>query len=594
MNFSHSRSSGFSYMQKRKLSSFLSALTVLVMLLSACAPPPATPAPTEAAAAPTAAPPTAAPPTAAPAPTEAPAASPAGVFPIVSEPTTLKVFMCPGPFVSDYQDNEYTYWLQEMSGITLEIEVPPLADAAAKMNLMLASGDFPDVIIGCLIGLDQQNVLAEQGVLVALDDYIADYGTEFAKVFENFPQIQGLITLADGKIYGLPDINECYHCSLGQKMWLYQPWMDKLGLGMPTTTEEFYQVLKAFKERDPNGNGKKDEIPLSGTQRSPGGWNTQLDRFIMNSFVFNDVSTDNGAPSLMVENGTIKAAFNQPGWREGLVYMRRLYSEGLIDPQAFTNDSPLIKALGENPDTVLLGATGAGWWGHFVQNGGPSGRFKEYTAIRPLIGPSGMRQVPFNSYVVTGGKAQFVITSAAKNPLAAFRLADLMYSWEGSIRGSSGVLGEDWENLSADTKMVGVDGGKATWNQLNVWSGVEHNRHWNQRTPRYLDMAIRMGMAYNPIDPLERRLYEYTRDLMEPYQTKDKGVPPMALSSEQSKVFGDLKVNIYTVVDEWFANFIMGNNDINTEWEDYNAALDEAGLAAFLEIYQENYDAKYK
>ncbi len=80
------------------------------------------------------------------------------------------------------------------------------------------------------------------------------------------PQVKSLITLLDGKIYGLPHINDCYHCSMSQKMWVYKPWLDKLGLKVPETTDEFEAMLKAFKEKDPNGNGKADEIPLSGTR----------------------------------------------------------------------------------------------------------------------------------------------------------------------------------------------------------------------------------------------------------------------------------------------------------------------------------------
>ncbi len=74
-----------------------------------------------------------------------------------------------------------------------------------------------------------------------------------------------LITAPDGNIYALPQVNECYHCMYQQRMWIYKPWLDKLGLKMPTTTDEFYEVLKAFKTKDPNGNGKADEIPLSGS-----------------------------------------------------------------------------------------------------------------------------------------------------------------------------------------------------------------------------------------------------------------------------------------------------------------------------------------
>ncbi|MBX3050473.1 MAG: extracellular solute-binding protein [Caldilineaceae bacterium] len=574
-------------MQRRTFSTLFSALAVLVMLLSACAPQPAAaPAAGEAASAP-----------ASGAAGEAAAASevlisPAGEFPVVSEPITIKAFLCPTSMVKDYKENEFTYWLEDLTGINLEFDIPPMSDAQQKLNLMLASGDLPDVIIGCNIRLDQLQILAEQGVVVPLDDYIAEYGTEFRQVFETFPQVKDLITLADGKIYGLPHINDCYHCSMSQKMWLYQPWLDELGLETPTTTEEFYQVLKAFKEQDPNGNGKADEIPLSGTQRTNGGWHAQLDQFLMNSFVYNDGVTNNNAPSLILEDGTVKAAFTEPGWQEGLIYLNKLYSEGLIDPQVFTNDGNQLRQLGENPDVPILGATSAGWYGVFTQNGGPSGRWKEFTPIAPLTGPSGMRQTPQTPYQPTGGQGNFVITSAAKNPLAAFRMADVFYGFDSTTRSVFGPEGEDWVRAGPDD--VSISGGKALYTVLKVWSGEEHNRHWNQAAPTFRTNEYRLAQTYNPDDPLERWLYEWTRDLMEPYGTTDKAVPPMVLTEEQSKLFGELNTTVYNVVDEWFANFVIGNYDINTEWDSYIEALNDSGLEQFLAIYQDAYDAKYK
>ena len=394
------------------------------------------------------------------------AVAPAGEFPIVSEPITIKAFICPNTAVKDYVDNEYTRWLENLTNIKLDMDIPPVADAQQKLNLMLASGDLPEVIIGCNIRLDQLQILANQGLLLPLDDYIDEYGVEFKQVYEAYPQIEDLITMLDGKIYGLPHVNDCYHCSMAQKMWVYQPWLDKLGLEVPTTTEEFYQMLKAFKEQDPNGNGQADEIPLSGTVFTNGGWHSPIDEFLMNSFVYNDLVTPNGARHLMLEDGTIKASFTQDGWREGLRYLHKLYSEGLIDPQAFTNDSTLIQQLGEN-EVPILGAVGAGWYGVFTQNGGPSGRWKEYTPIAPLEGPSGMRQTPRTPYQPTGGQANFVITKEAKNPEAAFRLADVFYGFDSTTNSVFGVEGEDWVRASDTDESIA--GGKALYTVLQVW-----------------------------------------------------------------------------------------------------------------------------
>lgn len=565
-------------MFKQRLVVLCSILAVLSILMAACAPQ----APAGGS--------EAAPAAAAPAASGV-AVAPAGEFPIVSEPLTIQAFICPNSAVKDYNDNEYTRWLSGLTNINLELDIPPVPDAQQKLNLMLASGDLPEVIIGCNIRLDQMQILANQGLVLPLNDYIDKYGVEFKKVYEAYPQIEDLITLLDGKIYGLPHVNDCYHCSMSQKMWVYQPWLDKLGLAVPTTTEEFYQMLKAFKEQDPNGNGEADEIPLSGTIFTNGGWHSPIDQFLMNSFVYNDLVTPNGGRSLILEDGVIKAAFTEPGWQEGLKYLHKLYSEGLIDPQAFTNDSSLIQQLGEN-EVPILGAVGAGWYGVFTQNGGPSGRWKEYTPIAPLEGPSGMRQTPRTPFQPTGGQANFVITKEAKNPEAAFRLADVFYGFDSTTNSVFGVEGEDWVRAS-DTD-VSIAGGKALYTVLKVWGGEPQNRHWSQTVPTFRTNEYRMAQTYNPDDPLERLLFEWTRDLMEPYGTTDKAVPPLVFTEEQSKLFGELKTSIDTTMDEWFANFVIGNADIDADWETYLTTLNDAGLAQYLEIYQTAYDAKYK
>ncbi|OQA47607.1 MAG: Lipoprotein LipO precursor [Chloroflexi bacterium ADurb.Bin325] len=581
-------------MSKRRLFLLLSIFAIVAMLVSACGPSaPAAPAAAPEAAAPAAA---EAPAAEAPAQEAAPSASaanvnPAGVFPVAKEKIDMTAFICPNTAVSDYEDNEFTKWLEEQTNIHLIMNLPPAPEAQNALNLMLASDDLPEVIIGCGIRLDQMQILAEQGIALPLNDYIKEYGVETKKMFETNPAIEGLITLLDGKIYGMPHYNDCYHCSMSQKMWVYQPWLDKLGLKIPTTTDEFEQMLIAFKTQDPNGNGKADEIPLSGTKLANGGWRSPIDHFLMNSFVYNDYVTPNGARQLILEDGTVKAAFVEPGYQEGLKYLARLYSEGLIDPQAFTNDSAQIRQLGE-AETPILGAVSAGWYGVFTQNGGPSGRWKEYTPIAPLKGPSGMQQTPRTVYQPTGGHANFVITKVAKNPEAAFRMLDLMYSFDATTRSVFGVEGEDWIRSPEGTESIAH--GKALYTVLQTWEGDPHNRNWMQTAPTFRTNEYRNAQAFNPDDPLERWLYDWTKDLMEPYATSDKAVPPLVFTVEQSRQFGELSTTVYNAVDEWFANFVTGKADVEKDWDAYVKNLNDSGLTAFLKIYQDAYDAKYK
>src|SRR5690349_6367426 len=131
-------------------------------------------------------------------------------------------------------------------------------------------------------------------------------------------------------------------------MWINNEWLQKLNMPMPRTTEEFKYVLEAFKNQDPNSNGKKDEVPLSG---SVGIVDTNIIPFLMNGFIYDD-----GKKSLLLKNGKLDFAANKPEWKQGLEYMRSLYKDGLIDPGAFTQNGDAYQKLGDNAGAEILGA----------------------------------------------------------------------------------------------------------------------------------------------------------------------------------------------------------------------------------------------
>ncbi len=133
--------------------------------------------------------------------------------------------------------------MRKKTGVHINWEIVPAEGAKEKLNLMLTSGDLPDVIMDFTLTPSQLMIYGQKGVFLNLNDLIDNYGVETKKMFEEFPAVKDAVTTPDGDIYALPQVNDCYHCSMPQKMWVYQPWLDELGLEMPTTTEEFYTVL---------------------------------------------------------------------------------------------------------------------------------------------------------------------------------------------------------------------------------------------------------------------------------------------------------------------------------------------------------------
>lgn len=507
------------------------------------------------------------------------AVSPPGVFPIVEEKITITAFMpAGGGMVEDFQDNDFTRYIEEKTNILIDIEAAE--NAVQKRNILLASGDYPDVFINGAFSKAEQQVYGSQGIFIPLNNLIERYGVNTREVFAAYPRIEANFTMPSGDIYSLPNINDCFHCSLARKMWIYQPWLDTLGLAAPTTTEEFKQVLIAFRDRDPNGNGLRDEIPLSGAVN---GWNTDVHGFIMNSFIYI------GENGMSLEGGRITASYVQPAWREGLRYLNELYDEGLLSGDAFIQDGSQYTLLGENPDAVILGAGPGGFMGSFTNLQGESGRWLEYKTVPALEGPEGVR---FASYFPNFGYVSWTITDRAANPEAAFRLGDAFYEKDFVYHNLLGREGIDW--AWAEEGELGINGLPGIWKPLVGRNEIGKTSWWDQRGPYVFTRAERLGRVNTGEESLalELILFEETRDKLEPYQVSlDRIIPPLAYGEDAAAEVVEIGTALDNYVAEMTARFIIGDADIEADWDDYLAEFERIGLDRYIELMQEAFDS---
>ena len=146
------------------------------------------------------------------------------------------------------------------TGIQINWDTILNADWADKKSVLLASGELPDAFMGSIC-FSETDILSNTGTFIALDDYIDEYMPNFKSIMESDPTMKSLATSADGHIYGLPAKKPC-RPTVGNQLFINKTWLDNLGLDVPTTYDEFVDVLRAFKEQDANGNGDaSDEIP---------------------------------------------------------------------------------------------------------------------------------------------------------------------------------------------------------------------------------------------------------------------------------------------------------------------------------------------
>ena len=366
-------------------------------------------------------------------------------------------------------------------------------------------------------------------------------------------------------------------------MWIYRPWLDKLDLNMPATTEDFKDILIAFRDLDPNGNGIQDEIPLSG---AISGWHAGVDGFLMNAFVYSHGNLAESGIRMFIEDGKITAAFAELGWREGLRYMNELYRERLISGDSFIQDNNQYLQLGENPDVVLLGAATAGHPGVFTQLQSESGRWLDYTVVPPLEGPNGTR---FARYDPVYGYGEWTITDKAAHPEAALRLGDAFYEMDLLLHNTRGREGIEW--VWAEPGEVAINGLQAVWKELVDYGRGDRSSWWDQAGPQVQSRDFRLGRVRGEGRSLAVILYEETRDKMEPYQVNpNMVVPPLTFDEDAAAEITDLESALGTYVNEMIARFIIDDADIETEWNDYLAELDRIGLPRYIELMQEAYD----
>lgn len=148
------------------------------------------------------------------------------------------------------------------------------------------------------------------------------------QIFEEDPTIKAAITMPDGNIYCLPNIVNVPASKITPKTFINTEWMKRVGVEMPTTTEEFYQMLKTFKENDGNGNGKDDEIPL--------GINTGIDTIILGLRGSWGLGTRGSSDFDIDPEGNLRFIKTDPHYKEVLQYINGLYKERLLDNDCFS------------------------------------------------------------------------------------------------------------------------------------------------------------------------------------------------------------------------------------------------------------------
>lgn len=511
-----------------------------------------------------------------------------GTYPIVNEPISLTLFTAQRANIIDYETNEYTVFLEEKTGIDLTFETAPGDAISEKVNLAFASQDLPDMFF--FQNVDEARYGVDEKQLIDLTELIDTKMPELQAIFEQEDGMREACKATDGAIYQLPSYSDCYHCNYAIKMWVNTAQLEAMGEEPPTTTEEFYNICKKFKEQNP------DYLPLAGAASSSGGgWNSDPLMFIMNAFTYYPANVH----GLRMHGDTVETAYNTDEYREALKFMARLYSEGLLYEATYTNTADQMKSLlVEEGEPVLFFPEGGSV--NMIDTNTTPELYSHYYPIAPLKGPDGAQ---YTTHLPTNPSGMYSITTECQYPEAAVRLMDYLYSKEGWYGTRCGLEGTGWEKC--DDSWYGPDGSKAEYIRLIPYSNEPQNHYWvdiiayEPTEYRFAEAFYQEGEEPDLFGPqgVEALLTKATKELYVPYQDDTyKTLPPLKFKVDENQSVQTIKVELQKMIEESKVQFITGILDINNDadWQNYVDSLESIGMPKLVEVYQTAYDRQYK
>jgi putative aldouronate transport system substrate-binding protein len=478
-----------------------------------------------------------------------------GVFKTVREPNSMPILR----------------HLEKVTNVSLEWTVYTPDSLMERKNLMWASGDYPEVVTAGALSETDVLKYGPEGILIELQDLIPQYMPNFMKVKETeFPDIQSVITLQNGKIYSLPRIVP--DAATGTGFYINKTWLDKLGLKVPETTDDFIEVLRAFRDNDVNGNGNKnDEIPFS--------WDNPNFHYglggLMGMFGKAGASTLTG---LVIENGKVVWPLADPAFKECVAFLARLYQENLIDPEVFTQDQAAFYAKGKGKDQVY--GSVATWRTGLVV--GDNEKKNDYVLLPPLkyknASPEWIHSTGWGINRSAAG-----LTNKCKSPEIMLKFLDYLYESYWGIQAWIGMVGQ---NVEYKDGLFHVLPDPPEYSSHMDW----YDANVVQWLPAFVSKEDMTGLymaAPGDLQQLEKaKVYE-------PY-FKNVHFPIVWMTPEQNEAVSPVLSDLNIYVRRMIASWVSGEQDVNATWNQYLGQLENLGIRKYMDLYQGIYDKMKK
>ena len=438
---------------------------------------------------------------------------------------------------------------------TIDVEWALTTDFDTKVNTLLASGDLPDVIMG----YGNMSSLIDQGAIVPLDDYLTQDIAPNILAQLNDADYPYLRSVLDGAIYAFPTV---FDFPSGQSWFLRKDWLDKLGMEVPATWEEWLAVWQAIADEDVNGNGDKtDELPITGGVA-----------LLMPAFGINHGFSYTGNNNLftLMPDGGYGFVYDHPNYRAFLEAMADLYARGIMDQEFATRDmSASYKVMDSDLGFCTWGFAEQAKLSNQALLQGEGKADAEIICVAPPMGPFGDQMIQARDKVGARGVITIAGEEKAENIVRFF---DWMHSEEGATLINYGVEGIHHE----------VVDGKPMLKVPYVNSFVEARGAGMIFQPfpflwledSYMQILL-TGKAYDELDNLTKTFYDGLF-LNEPYFAY---APQQLIGTE---AYADYGADLVPAVRELQAKTITGKLSVDDFFTQYEA-LKPQGLNAILE-----------
>ena len=434
---------------------------------------------------------------------------------------------------------------------------------------------------------------AKQGVIINVEEYIDKYMPNLKKVFEQAPEYRTMCTDENGHIWALPWIEQLGYektaiQTIGNMPFINVAWLEFLKLDMPKTVDEFEQVLIAFRD---NADALKKEFNIDGDIIPMSciiGSGNEDCRVLTNGFGEGYGDPDDGRHIVVSDDLKVICTAQTEGYRKGVEWLHKLYTEGLIDQEAFTQEWGTYVAKGKsgrygvcfswdvaNIATVSMDdlIAGKGW------------------QPLPMLKADVLNLTPANGSFTSGfDRGRCVVTANAKNPALVCAWLDQMYDPIQSPQNNWGTYGED-DDFDIFEMSENADGEpmlKHTW--LGDASPVEVREAECVGGPLAILDSYYDKYVTCP-DDAQYRL-DWIKDIYTPDMNSKYVFPNVFMSSDDTKTISNLNADIYKCINSFRADGIM-NGVTDASWEKLQNDLKAYKVDDYLAVFQKYLDAFY-